>query len=249
MTVHGTWDDAAHGRAEVPDPRRGRRRRRGHPAGHRGRSRRARGPRLDVHPELGRQPPRGPADGHRGAGHRHGVGTPGRDRWRHPGQRPVHPGGLLDRARQGAALPALPRVRRRRPGEPGARHEARSPRSSRTTPATGRTSSTGCSGGSSGPWRSSASATWPGTSSASTGSAGAQSERSMPPSTGSITPVTKDDAGLSRNAAAAANSAGSPVATQRDRRDRPWPARPPRHRSTRRAPRPARSRPDPAAGR
>ena len=41
----------------------------------------------------------------------------------------------------------------------------------------------------------------------------------MPPSTGSIVPVTKDDAGLSRNAAAAANSSGSPVAPQRDPRD------------------------------
>ena len=38
----------------------------------------------------------------------------------------------------------------------------------------------------------------------------AQSERSIPPSTGSIVPVTKDDAGLSRNAAAAANSSGRP---------------------------------------
>ena len=37
-----------------------------------------------------------------------------------------------------------------------------------------------------------------------------QSDRSMPPSTGSITPVTKDDAGLSRKAAAAANSSGRP---------------------------------------
>ena len=37
-----------------------------------------------------------------------------------------------------------------------------------------------------------------------------QSDRSMPPSTGSITPVTKDEAGLSRKAAAAANSSGRP---------------------------------------
>ncbi len=88
-----------------------------------------------------------------------------------------------------------------------------SPRSSPTTPATARTSSTGCSGGSSGPSRCSASATWPGTSSASAACGATttpQSARSMPPSTGSITPVTKDEAGLSRKAAAAANSAGSP---------------------------------------
>jgi cytochrome oxidase assembly protein ShyY1 len=38
----------------------------------------------------------------------------------------------------------------------------------------------------------------------------AQRERSMPPSTGSITPVTKDAAGDSRKAAARPNSSGSP---------------------------------------
>ena len=38
----------------------------------------------------------------------------------------------------------------------------------------------------------------------------AQSARSMPPSTGSITPVTNDAAGDSRNAATAPNSSGSP---------------------------------------
>jgi cytochrome oxidase assembly protein ShyY1 len=37
-----------------------------------------------------------------------------------------------------------------------------------------------------------------------------QSERSMPPSTGSITPETKEEAGLSRNAAARPNSSGAP---------------------------------------
>jgi cytochrome oxidase assembly protein ShyY1 len=37
-----------------------------------------------------------------------------------------------------------------------------------------------------------------------------QSARSMPPSTGSITPVTKDEAGESRKAAARPNSSGSP---------------------------------------
>ncbi len=37
-----------------------------------------------------------------------------------------------------------------------------------------------------------------------------QSERSMPPSTGSITPVTNEAAGESRNAAAAPNSSGRP---------------------------------------
>ena len=41
-------------------------------------------------------------------------------------------------------------------------------------------------------------------------SASSRSDRSMPPSMGSITPVTKDDAGLSRKAAAAANSSGRP---------------------------------------
>ncbi|WP_082600619.1 SURF1 family protein [Nocardioides sp. Soil777] len=39
---------------------------------------------------------------------------------------------------------------------------------------------------------------------------GGQSERSMPPSTGSMTPVTKDAAGDSRKAAARPNSSGSP---------------------------------------
>jgi cytochrome oxidase assembly protein ShyY1 len=37
-----------------------------------------------------------------------------------------------------------------------------------------------------------------------------QTVRSMPPSTGSMTPVTKEDAGESRNAAARPNSSGSP---------------------------------------
>ena len=58
--------------------------------------------------------------------------------------------------------------------------------------------------------RCSASATWPGTRSASVASGRRHRARSMPPSTGSITPVTKDEAGLSRKAAAAANSSGSP---------------------------------------
>ena len=39
---------------------------------------------------------------------------------------------------------------------------------------------------------------------------GRQTPRSMPPSTGSITPVTNDETGDSRNAAARPNSAGSP---------------------------------------
>lgn len=39
---------------------------------------------------------------------------------------------------------------------------------------------------------------------------GDQTVRSMPPSTGSITPVTNDEAGESRNAAAAPNSSGRP---------------------------------------
>ena len=39
---------------------------------------------------------------------------------------------------------------------------------------------------------------------------GRQSARSMPPSTGSITPVTNDAAGESRKAAARPNSSGSP---------------------------------------
>lgn len=38
----------------------------------------------------------------------------------------------------------------------------------------------------------------------------AQSARSMPPSTGTIAPVTNDEAGLSRNAATRPNSSGSP---------------------------------------
>lgn len=37
-----------------------------------------------------------------------------------------------------------------------------------------------------------------------------QSDRSMPPSTGTMAPVTKDEAGLSRNAATRPNSSGSP---------------------------------------
>jgi cytochrome oxidase assembly protein ShyY1 len=41
-------------------------------------------------------------------------------------------------------------------------------------------------------------------------SGGGQSPRSIPPSTGSITPVTKDEAGESRNVAARPNSSGSP---------------------------------------
>jgi len=39
---------------------------------------------------------------------------------------------------------------------------------------------------------------------------GPQTPRSMPPSTGSITPVTNDDIGDNRNAAARPNSSGSP---------------------------------------
>ncbi len=104
---------------------------------------------------------------------------------------------------------------------PGSGQGAGRRSSSPTTPARGRTSSTGCSGGSSAHWRSSASATSRTTSgvvrrrSAATRprcqqGPRAQSDRTMPPSTGSIAPVTNDDSGLSRNTAAAANSAGSP---------------------------------------
>ena len=42
------------------------------------------------------------------------------------------------------------------------------------------------------------------------GRSGRQTVRSIPPSTGSITPVTNEDAGESRNAAARPNSSGSP---------------------------------------
>ena len=88
------------------------------------------------------------------------------------------------------------------------------------TSATARTSSTGCSGGSSGSSRCSASSTSPRTSARSCGPAcGAraraasrqgQSERSMPPSTGSITPVTKLAAGREQERRGPAELLGPP---------------------------------------
>ena len=50
---------------------------------------------------TGAQPARAPA-GHRRTGHGHRVGTTGRDRERHEGQRPVDPGDLLAHDRRGA---------------------------------------------------------------------------------------------------------------------------------------------------
>ena len=123
-------------------------------------------------------------------------------------------------------------------GAPQPRHAAAS-RGAAGARTTARTSSTGCSGGSSACWRCSASSTWCTTSGAGQrgerprgGPRGAQaeaaaqpaatsgrlraraeraqSERSMPPSTGTIAPVTNDAAGESRKAATRPNSSGSP---------------------------------------
>ena len=200
----------AHGGAQVPDTRRRRRGRRGHPAGHRERYGGPGGPWMDLYRQHRRHPAGRPPPGHRRPGNRHRVGAPGRHGRRDAGQRPLDQGHLLEQDRRGHAVPALPRLRG--PGRARAPRRPRrwSRRSSPTTPATARTSSTACSGGSSAASRCSASATWPGTRSASVASGRRHRARSMPPSTGSITPVTKDEAGLSRKAAAAANSSGSP---------------------------------------
>ena len=120
-------------------------------------------------------------------------------------------------ARPSAAAPgwtstaASSTPRRRRPPRPSRWRTPSCP-----TSATARTSSTGCSGGSSGCWRCSASC-YLGLGRARASSDGRrpregspQRARSIPPSTGSITPETKLAAGESRNAAARPNSSGRP---------------------------------------
>ena len=211
---HGARDVGrrAHGRAQVPDPRRGRRGRRGHPAGHRRRRRRARRPRLDVHREHRRRA--GPTLPAVDAGQVTVTGWVRRDAT--GGATKVSdacPPGRSPRARIAEVMPyplyrgfvdlaeeSPPPGDRARADRAARRHQQRAALLLRAAvvvlrgagdlrvllPGLGRVPPAPRSGRT------------------------RQSARSMPPSTGSITPVTKDDAGLSRKAAAAANSSGRP---------------------------------------
>ena len=145
-----------------------------------------------------------------------GLGARRRDRRQHRRSPTVHPGDLQRGDRRGARPPVYggfvdlreTPAPGRRPAGAGRAARARQRAALLLRPAV--VVLRRC-------WRSSASATWCTTSGAAATrrrgadeAHGGQNARSMPPSTGSITPVTNDAAGDSRNAAARPNSSGSP---------------------------------------
>ena len=227
VTATGTLPRRRVGGDPLPDPRRRLGRRHRDPAAHRGRPGAARGPGLAGRPATS------------GADERRRAGPTGRARSRSSaGCAPTPPAGRRGQRRLGArglehgdrgdhGRAGLRRLRRRRVGEPGARR-SRSRAPSCRTSATGRTSSTACSGGSSAllavfgfcylayDERKKLNASR-------TDASRRHRDRSIPPSTGSIAPVTKLAAGESRNAAARPNSSGRPYRRSGIVRRRPLP--------------------------
>ena len=116
VTVSGTYDAAETVvvRYQTRDGQSGRRP--GHPAAHRRRSGRPRGPRLGADGEH-RHAPGGPAPAPAGRGRGRRLGAGGRHRRQHPGRRPVHARDLERGDRRRPRLPRLRRLRRCREGD------------------------------------------------------------------------------------------------------------------------------------